>query len=103
MKTNDLKNKHFSTDTRFYKIVVDFYTEPNKGGNMSRYAFEGFKKGKLILTGVYSSFVKMYCNLGNAIKVGKQLEQNTENAEVSIVGIDHKGITTDWVKLENLK
>lgn len=103
MKTKDLKNKHFSTNTRFYKIVVEFYTEPNKGGNMSRYAFEGFKKGKLILTGVYSQFVKMYCNLGNAIKVGKQLVQNTENTEVSIIGIDHKGIATNWVKLDNLQ
>jgi hypothetical protein len=103
MKTKDLKNKHFSTNTRFYKIVVEFYTEPNKGGNMSRYAFEGFKKGKLILTGVYSHFVKRYCNLGNAIKVGKQLEQTTENAEVIIVGYDHKGIATVWVKLDYLK
>ena len=103
MKTNDLKAKHFSPETTSYKVVVDFYTEPNKGGNMSRYAFEGFKKGRLILTGVYSHFVKKYCNLGNAIKVGKQLEQSTENIEVSIVGIDNKGITTDWVKLENLK
>ena len=103
MKTNDLKNKYFSTNTRFYKIVIEFYTEPNKGGNMSRYAFEGFKKGRLILTGVYSRFVKMYCNLGNAIKVGKQLEQNTENTEIIIVGIDHQGITTDRVKLENLQ
>ena len=103
MKTNDLKAMHFSPETTFYKVVVDFYTEPNKGGNMSRYAIEGFKKGRLILTGVYSHFVKKYCNLGNAIKVGKQLEQSTENVEVSIVGIDHKGITTDWVKLENLK
>ena len=103
MKTNDLKAMHFSPETTFYKVVVDFYTEPNKGGNMSRYAFEGFKKGKLILTGVYSCFVKMYCNLGNAIKVGKQLEQETENTEVSIIGIDHKGIATTWVKLENLK
>lgn len=103
MKTKDLKAMHFSPETTSYKIVVDFYTEPNKGGNMSRYAFEGFKKGRLILTGVYSHFVKKYCNLGNAIKVGKQLEQSTENVEVSIVGIDYKGITTDWVKLENLK
>jgi archaellum component FlaF (FlaF/FlaG flagellin family) len=69
---------------------------------MSRYAFEGFKKGRLILTGVYSHFVKKYCNLGNAIKVGKQLVQNTENTEVSIIGIDHKGIATNWVKLDNL-
>lgn len=103
MKIKDLKNKHFSTNTIFYKIVVEFYTEPNKGGNMSRYAFEGFKKGRLILTEVYSHFVKKYCNLGNAIKVGKQLVQNTENTEVSIIGIDHKGITTDWVKLDNLQ
>jgi hypothetical protein len=103
MKTKDLKAKHFAPETRFYKIVVDFYTEPNKGGNMSRYAFDGFKKGKLILTGVYSHFVKKYCNLGNAIKVGKQLEQTTENAEVSILGYDHKGITTSWVKLDYLK
>jgi hypothetical protein len=55
------------------------------------------------LTGVYSHFVKRYYNLGNAIKVGKQLEQTTENDEVSILGYDHKGITTNWVKLENLK
>ena len=103
MKAKDLKAMHFAPETTSYKVVVDFYTEPNKGGNMSRYAFEGFKKGKLILTGVYSRFVKMYCNLGNAIKVGKQLEQSTENVEVSIVGIDHKGITTDWVRLENLQ
>ena len=103
MKTKDLKAMHFAPETTSYKIVVDFYTEPNKGGNMSRYAFEGFKKGRLILTGVYSHFVKKYCNLGNAIKVGKKLEQDTENAEVSIVGIDCTGITTDWVKLENLQ
>lgn len=103
MKIKDLKNKYFSTNTRFYKIVVEFYTEPNKGGNMSRYAFEGFKKGRLILTEVYSHFVKKYCNLGNAIKVGKQLVQTTENAEVIIVGYDHKGIATVWVKLDYLK
>ena len=103
MKTKDLKATHFTPETTSYKVVIEFYTEPNKGGNMSRYAFSGFKKGKLILTGVYSQFVKKYCNLGNAIKVGKQLEQSTENIEVSIVGFDHKGITTDWVKLENLK
>lgn len=103
MKTKDLKAKCFTPETTSYKIVVEFYTEPNKGGNMSRYAFEGFKKGKLILTGVYSHFVKRYCNLGNAIKVGKQLEQTTENAEVIIVGYDHKGIATVWVKLDYLK
>lgn len=103
MKTKDLKAMHFTPETTSYKVVIDFYTEPNKKGNMSRYTFEGFKKGKLILTGVYSQFVKKYCNLGNAIKVGKKLEQVTENAEISIIGIDHKGITTDWIKLENLK
>jgi hypothetical protein len=102
MKTKELKAKYFTPETTSYKIVVEFYTEPNKGGNMSRYAFEGFKKGRLILTGVYSHFVKKYCNLGNAIKVGKQLVQNTENTEVSIIGIDHKGIATNWVKLDNL-
>ena len=103
MKAKDLKAKYFTPETTTYKVVVEFYTEPNKGGNMSRYAFEGFKKGKLILTEVYSHFVKKYCNLGNAIKVGKQLEQDTVNAEVSIIGIDHKGIATKWVKLENLQ
>ena len=103
MKTKNLKAMYFRPETRYYKIVVEYYTEPNKGGNMSRYAFEGFKKGRLILTEVYSHFVKKYNNLGNAIKVGKQLEQETENTEVSIIGIDHKGITTSWVKLENLK
>ena len=103
MKIKDLKAMHFTPETTYYKVVVEFYTEPNKGGNMSRYAFEGFKKGRLILTDVYSHFVKKYCNLGNAIKVGKQLEQETENTEVSIIGIDHKGIATTWVKLENLK
>ena len=103
MKTKDLKATYFTPETTSYKVVIELYTEPNKKGNMSRYAFEGFKKGRLILTGVYSHFVKKYCNLGNAIKVGKQLEQSTENIEVSIVGIDNKGITTDWVKLENLK
>ena len=103
MKSEDLKKKHFSEKTIAYEIVIDFYSEPNKGGNMSRYAFEGFKKGKLILTGVYSNFAKEYCNLGNAIKAGKRLEQDTENTEVSIVGIDHNGVITDWVKLENLK
>ena len=103
MKTKDLKALHFTPETTSYKLVIEFYTEPNKGGNMSRYAFEGFKKGRLILTEVYSHFVKKYSNLGNAIKVGKQLEQDTENTEVSIIGIDHKGIATSWVKLENLK
>lgn len=103
MKSEDLKKKHFSEETIAYEIVIDFYSEPNKGGNMSRYAFEGFKKGRLILTGVYSNFVKEYCNLGSAIKAGKRIEQDTENTEVNIVGIDHKGIITNWVKLENLK
>lgn len=103
MKTNDLKAKHFTPETTFYKVVVDFYTEPNKGGNMSRYALKEFKQGKVVISGVYDIEIKRYVNLTNAIKAGQKLTQYFNNCEVSIIGIDHKGIATNWVKLENLQ
>jgi cellulose biosynthesis protein BcsQ len=103
MKANDLKAKHFTPDTTSYKVVIEFYTEPNKKGKMSRYALKEFKKGKVVISEVYDIEIKRYVNLSNAIKAGQKLTQYFNNCEVSIIGIDYKGITTDWVKLENLK
>ena len=103
MKTKDLKATYFTPETTSYKVVVELYTEPNKGGNMSRYALKEFKQGKAVISGVYDIEIKRYVNLTNAIKAGQRLTQYFNNCEVSIVGYDHKGIATDWVKLENLK
>ena len=103
MKTNDLKATHFTPETTSYKVVVELYTEPNKKGKMSRYALKEFKQGKVVISEVYDIEIKRYVNLTNAIKAGQRLTRYFNNCEVSIVGIDHKGITTDWVKLENLK
>lgn len=108
MKSEDLKKKHFSEETFAYEIVIDLYSEPNKGGNMSRYAykglkFKGFKKGYIILSGVYDPNIKLYVNLANAIKAGQRISKSFKNCEVYICGIDYKGIKTHLVKLENLK
>ena len=73
MKSADLKKKHFSEETLAYEIVIDFYSEPNKGGNMSRYAFKGFKKGFVILSGVYDPNITLYTSLANAIKAGQKI------------------------------
>ncbi len=103
MKANDLKATYFTPETTSYKVVVELYTEPNKKGKMSRYALKEFKKGKVVISEVYDIEIKRYVNLSNAIKAGQKLTQYFNNCEVSIVGIDYKGITTKWVKLENLK
>ena len=103
MKTNDLKAMHFTPETTSYKVVVELYTEPNKKGKMSRYALKEFKQGKVVISEVYDIEIKRYLNLTNAIKAGQKLTQYFNNCEVSIIGIDHKGIATNWVKLENLQ
>ena len=103
MKTKDLKATHFTQETTSYKVVIELYTEPNKKGNMSRYALKDFKQGKVAISGVYDIEIKRYVNLTNAIKAGQKLTQYFNNCEVSIIGIDHKGIATNWVKLENLQ
>jgi hypothetical protein len=103
MKTNDLKATYFTPETTSYKVVVELYTEPNKKGNMSRYALKEFKQGKVVITGVYNPAIKRYVNLTNAIKAGQRLAQYYNNCEVSIIGIDHKGIATVWVKLDYLQ
>jgi hypothetical protein len=103
MKTNDLKATYFTPETTSYKVVVELYTEPNKKGNMSRYALKEFKQGKVVITGVYNPAIKRYVNLTNAIKAGQRLAQYYNNCEVSIIGIDHKGNTTVWVKLDYLQ
>jgi hypothetical protein len=103
MKTNDLKATHFTPETTSYKVVIELYTEPNKKGKMSRYALKDFKQGKVIISEIYDIEIKRYVNLTNAIKAGQRLTQYFNNCEVSIVGIDYKGITTKWVKLENLQ
>lgn len=103
MKTNDLKAKHFSPVTTSYKVVIELYTEPNKKGKMSRYALKDFKQGKVVISEIYDIEIKRYVSLTNAIKAGQRLTQYFNNCEVSIVGIDYKGFTTNWVKLENLK
>ena len=103
MKTNDLKAMHFTPETTSYKVVVELYTEPNKKGKMSRYALKEFKQGKVVISEVYDIEIKRYVNLTNAIKAGQKLTQYFNNCEVSIIGIDHKGIATNWVKLENLQ
>lgn len=103
MKVNDLKATYFTPETTSYKVVVEFYTEPNKKGKMSRYALKEFKQGKAVISEVYDIEIKRYVNLTNAIKAGQKLTQYFNNCEVSIIGIDHKGITTVWVKLDYLK
>lgn len=104
MKANDLKATYFTPETTSYKVVVELYAEPNKKGKMSRYALKEFKQGKVVISDVYDIEVKRYVNLTNAIKAGQKLTQYFNNyCEVSIIGIDHKGITTVWVKLDYLQ
>ena len=93
MKTNDLKATYFTPETTSYKVVVELYTEPNKKGKMSRYALKEFKQGKVVISEVYDIEIKRYV----------KLTQYFNNCEVSIIGIDHKGITTVWVKLDYLQ
>ena len=102
MKSEDLKKKHFSEETYAYEIVIDFYSEPNKGGNMSRYGFKGFKKGYIILSGVYDPNIKLYTSLINAIKAGQKVYKFYKNCEVYICGIDYKG-GKNFVKLNEIQ
>ena len=102
MKSADLKKKHFSEETFAYEIVIDFYSEPNKGGNMSRYAFKGFKKGYIILSGVYDPNIKLYTSLSNAIKAGQKVYKFYKNCEVYICGVDYKG-SKNFVKLNEIQ
>ena len=102
MKSADLKKKHFSEETIAYEIVIDFYSE-SKGGNMYRYAFKGFKKGYITLSGVYDPNIKRYTSLANAIKAGQKISKSFKNCEVYICGVDYKGTDLVKVKLENLK
>lgn len=102
MKSEDLKKKHFSEETFAYEIVIDFYSEPNKGGNMSRYAFKGFKKGYIILSGVYDQNIKLYTSLANAIKAGQKVYNFYKNCEVYICGVDYKG-GKKFVKLNEIQ
>lgn len=102
MKSADLKKKHFSEETLAYEIVIDFYSEPNKGGNMSRYAFKGFKKGFVILSGVYDPNITLYTSLANAIKAGQKIYKYYKNCEVYICGVDYKG-GKNFVKLNEIQ
>lgn len=102
MKSADLKKKHFSEETIAYEIVIDFYSEPNKGGNMSRYAFKGFKKGIVILSGVYDPNITLYTSLANAIKAGQKIYKSYKNCEVYICGVDYKG-GKNFVKLNEIQ
>jgi hypothetical protein len=102
MKSADLKKKHFSEETIAYEIVIDLYSEPNKGGNMSRYALKGFKKGFVILSGVYDPNIKLYVNLTNAIKAGQKIYKYYKNCEVYICGVDYKG-GKNFVKLNEIQ
>lgn len=103
MKTKDLKAKHFSLVTTSYKVVIEFYSKPNLKGNITRYALKGFKNGEIVLNSVYNISVKQYKNLGYAIKAAQRVFKFYNNCEVSIYGVNNKGITTDCVKLENLQ
>lgn len=107
MKTNDLKAMHFNPETTSYKVLIEFYTEPNKKSKISRYALKyalkEFKNGAIVLSSVYNISVKHYTNLGYAIKAGQRVFKFYNNCEVSIIGIDRKGFTTNCVKLENLQ
>lgn len=96
------KTKHFTIDTIGYKLMLDLYTEPNKGGNLSRFGFKGFKNGKILLVGTHNISVKTYINLNNAIKAGIKLSKHFENCEIIIRGIDVRGFTTKCVKLEDI-
>ena len=102
MKTKDLKAKYFTPETTSYKVVIEFYTEPNKGGNMSRYAFKGFKKGFVILSGVYDPNITLYTSLTNAIKAGQRISKTYKNCEVYICGVDYKG-GKNFVKLNEIQ
>ena len=102
MKSEDLKKKHFSEETFAYEIVFDLYSEPNKGGNMSRYALKGFKKDNVILSGVYDPNIKLYVNLTNAIKAGQRISKSFKNCEVYICGVDYKG-GKNFVKLNEIQ
>lgn len=98
----DKKTKHFTIDTIGYNLKLDLYTEPNKGGNLSRFGFKGFKGGKIQLVGTHNISVKTYTNLNNAIKAGIKLSKLFENCEISICGVDYRGFTTKCVKLEDI-
>ena len=102
MKSADLKKKHFSEETIAYEIVIDLYSEQNKGGNMSRYAFKGFKKGFVILSGVYDPNITLYTSLANAIKAGQKIYKYYKNCEVYICGVDYKG-GKNFVKLNEIQ
>ena len=101
MKSEDLKKKHFSEETYAYEIVIDFYSEP-KGGNMYRYAFKGFNKKYIILSGVYDPNIKLYVNLANAIKAGQRISKSYKNCDVYICGVDYKG-GKNFVKLNEIQ
>ena len=101
MKSADLKKKHFSEEIIAYEIVIDLYSE-QKGGNMSRYAFKGFKKGIVILSGVYDPNIKLYTSLANAIKAGQKISKSFKNCEVYICGVDYKG-GKNFVKLNEIQ
>lgn len=96
------KAEHFTIDTIGYKLMLDLYTEPNKGGNLSRFGFKGFKNGRVLLVGTHNISVKTYINLNNAIKAGIKLSKLFENCEITICGVDYRGFTTECVYLSDI-
>jgi hypothetical protein len=98
----DKKTKYFTIDTMGYQVVINLYSEPNNGGNMSKYALKGFRGDKIHLIGVYNISAKRYIHLNNAIKAGIKLSKHFENCEIIIRGIDVKGFTTKCVYLSEI-
>lgn len=96
------KIKHFTIDTIGYKLMIDLYTEQNKGGNLSRFGFKGFKSGKILLVGTHNISVKTYTNLNNAIKAGIKICEYFKNCEITICGVDVRGFTTECVYLSEI-
>lgn len=96
------KTKHFTIDTMGYQVVINLYSEPNKGGNMSKYALKDFRGDKVHLIGVNNISAKKYIHLNNAIKAGIKLFNLFNNCEIIIRGIDVRGFTTKCVKLEDI-
>jgi hypothetical protein len=68
-----------------YSIAIDFYSEPNFCGNMSRYWFKS-KRGNKISYGGFL-FAKRYLSLACANKMAKRLAEIPmfKTANISVV------------------
>lgn len=90
-----------STKTQCFVLSMDFFSEPNYKGNMTRYYLKGFPSANKVSYGSIGQ-AKRYHTYSGMVKAGKRLQKAFPNARITMHGETCTRIPTESTEFENL-